>query len=189
MKKIIFILISILQTVHIYSQVYCPPIVETSSNPSPAMYSVSITTPKNYKPDICSTKHPKYTGVLHYYENQDDIVEKTKEVRINAILDGCYNIIQILSVDTIETGTKVRKMSYGNCWTVRFEYLKTPAKNRPKDFLVSQLQDGNWITHYGVYETKYDAEKALKGLLELYPQFCKMYVTYIPTVLSQGIYK
>ena len=186
-----FLLIVLFCTNFLFGQNACPPIIETSSNPKPSMYSVSTKSvvSKNYIPDICKAKHPNYTGVLRYYEDQEDIVERTKEVRINAILDGCYNIVEIVSVDTIETGTKVRKMSYGNCWTVRFEYLKTPAKNRPKDFLVSQLNDGNWITHYGVYETKYDADRALIGLIKLYPQFCKMYVTYIPSVLAQGIYE
>ncbi|CAB4185745.1 hypothetical protein UFOVP1492_135 [uncultured Caudovirales phage] len=168
---------------------YCPPIVELAT--APTSYSFTSTSPKKtYVKEECKAKHPKYTGNLRFYDNQEPFTETVKEVRITAILDGCYNLLEVVKIDTILTGQSVHSAStYGGYWTVRLEYLQTPAKHRPKGFNVSLLPDGNWATHSGKYTSKAQASKALQALMQEYPAWCRMYAYHLPPTSSQGVYE
>lgn len=168
---------------------YCPPIIEKENLERPSMYTFKSATTREFHKETCKTPHPAYTGTLEYLPVQPTYKERTREVRIIAELDACYNILRVISVDTIETGQKVIDSApLGGYWTIRLEYLRTPAKKRPKGFMVSQLDDGNWVTHSGKYATAKEAEKALPALLKKYPAWCKMYVFKLPAVTNQGKY-
>lgn len=188
--KILKLIALLLFTINISAQTYCPPIKEKSPIINPQQYSFPSVQKRTYVKEECNIPHPKYEGELILDQEPAEFAEKTKEVRINAILDGCYNIIEIISIDTVETGQTIvsNPVLKGDYYTIRMEYLKAPAINRPVGFKVSQLPDGNWITHYGQYNTIKDAGVEFDTIKKKYPQWCKMYIFKVPPIKMQGEY-
>ena len=172
----------------------CPKIIEINPIIVPTEYnfgSVPLVKSKSrtFDQDECKVKHKPYKGELQYLNTPEPYNEIVKECRTTAIINDCGEILQILKVDTVVIKQNtVRSPMFGNYWTIRVEYRKTPAKNRPGGFMVSQLSDGFWITHHGHFFSKKEADSEIARLLQLYPAWCTMYSYYLPTIKNQGVY-
>lgn len=162
-------------------------------------YSTETVVPFNFAvneplpPDPCGAKPPyNNVGKLTVSPPQGYIKNSySVEIITKTIIDENCNVLQVeVSRDTILTGTKTifgEKMEPTKAsWVVRTELLTIAPHTRPSGFMATLLPTshqfgGYWVTHWGEYENKQDADNALNRLKKLHPEFCSAFVYKLPS--------